>query len=64
MVVEIPHVDGGSFRTPGNPVKLSDHQDTWESPPKLGQHTDQVLHDMLGKSADDIAKLRADGTIG
>jgi len=64
MVVEIPHVDGGSFRAPGNPIKMSDHQDTWESPPRLGQHTDDILRDMLGKSAGDISKLRTAGTIG
>ena len=28
MVVDIPHVDGGSFKAPGNPVKLDDHSDT------------------------------------
>ena len=64
MVVDVPHVDGGTFKAVGNPVKISGHEDTWESPPKLGQHTDDVLRDMLGKSADEIEKLRADGTIG
>lgn len=63
MVVEVPHVDGGSFRVPGNPVKLDDHEDTWESPPKLGQHTDEVLGGMLGKSDAELAKLREDGII-
>ena len=43
MVVDIPHAQGGSFKAPGNPVKLNDHTDTWESPPLLGQHTDEVL---------------------
>lgn len=64
MVVEIPHAQGGSYRVPGNPVKMSDHQDTWTSPPTLGEHTDEVLRDMLGKSDAEIAKLRADGIIG
>jgi crotonobetainyl-CoA:carnitine CoA-transferase CaiB-like acyl-CoA transferase len=31
--------------------------------PELGEHTDQVLADVLGKSASDIAKLRELGTV-
>ncbi len=64
MVVEVPHSGGGSYKVPGNPVKLDDHQDTWESPPTLGEHTDSVLRDMLGKSDADIAAMREKGTIG
>ncbi len=32
--------------------------------PEAGQHTDEVMADVLGKSADQIAKLRADGVFG
>jgi crotonobetainyl-CoA:carnitine CoA-transferase CaiB-like acyl-CoA transferase len=31
-------------------------------PPGLGEHTEQVLRRVLGVSADDIIRLRADGT--
>ena len=31
--------------------------------PMLGQHTDEVLRDMLAMSADDLAQLRSDGVI-
>ena len=58
MVVDIPHVDGGSFKAPGNPVKLDDHSDTWESPPKLGEHTDEILKGFLGKTDEEISNLR------
>ena len=63
MVVDIPHVDGGSFKAPGNPVKLDDHTDTWESPPKLGEHTDEILRDFLQKNEEDIKNLRIQGII-
>ncbi len=63
MVVDIPHIQGGSFKAPGNPVKLNDHTDTWESPPLLGQHTDEVLKKLLNFSEDEIEVLRKAGTI-
>ena len=63
MVVDIPHTDGGSFKAPGNPVKLGDHIDTWESPPKLGEHTNEILRDFLDKTEEDINKLRTQGII-
>ena len=63
MVVDIPHVQGGSFKAPGNPVKLNDHTDTWESPPLLGQHTDEVLKTLLDFNEDEIKVLREAGTI-
>ncbi|MDC0074292.1 CoA transferase [Alphaproteobacteria bacterium] len=63
MVVDIPHAQGGSFKAPGNPVKLNDHTDTWESPPLLGQHTDEVLKKLLDFNEDEIKVLREAGTI-
>jgi len=33
------------------------------APPLLGQHTDEILRDMLGHSAEDIAALRAKGVL-
>ena len=35
-----------------------------EKAPTAGQHTDEVLRDLLGKSDDDIAKLRGTGALG
>ena len=65
MVVTVPHPDGGEVQMPGNPVKMSaTGEDTYTSPPLLGQHTDDVLRELLDKSDDDIAALRAAGTVG
>jgi len=61
----VPHPDGGEVQMPGNPVKMSaTGEDTYTSPPLLGQHTDDVLRELLDKSDDDIAALRAAGTVG
>ena len=59
MVVEIPHPDGGSFRTTGNPIKLSETPgESYAPPPLLGQHTDEVLASLCGKSETELARLR------
>ena len=33
------------------------------APPTLGQHSAEVLHELLGKSEADIARLRAAGVV-
>ena len=59
MVVEIAHPEGGSFRATGNPIKLSETPgDSYDPPPLLGQHTDEVLARLLGKGAAELARLR------
>ena len=63
MIVEVAHTQGGTVRMPGNPVKLSDHQDSYTSPPQLGEHTGEVLQALVGLSEDQIGRLRADGII-
>ena len=65
MVVTVAHPEGGQVRMPGNPVKMSETGDeTFAPPPLLGQQTDTVLRDLLGKSSSDIQALRDAGTIG
>jgi len=58
MVAEIEHATIGALRVLGVPVKLSDTPGAVRTPPpRLGEHTDAVLHD-LGFSDDAIAGLR------
>jgi CoA:oxalate CoA-transferase len=55
MVVEVPLTQGGTVRMPGNPIKLSEtYEDIYSSPPTVGEHTDAVLRDLLGKKQDQI----------
>jgi len=64
MVVDVPHPGGTLTRQPGNPIKLSDtHEDTFTAPPLLGQHTRQVLADLLGLDAETLADLHDRGVI-
>ena len=62
MKVEMPHpLSGkGTVELIGNPIKLSETPvDYHLPPPYCGQHTEQVLRDMLHMSDDDLAALRA-----
>ncbi len=59
MVVEIdsPHV--GRTKDVGSPIKVSGvDQVKYIHPPALGEHTEQVLKDILGYGAEKIATLR------
>ena len=60
-VVEVDHPKRGKYLTVGNPIKMSDSPADVQRSPLLGEHTDEVLRDLLGYSADDIAMLKQIG---
>ncbi len=64
MVIEVEHPQGGALRMPGNPIKLSDTPaETFSPPPLLGQHTDEVLRDLLALAPEQVAELRREGVV-
>jgi crotonobetainyl-CoA:carnitine CoA-transferase CaiB-like acyl-CoA transferase len=49
---------------PGNPVKLSRVSEGPVRPtPRLGEHTEAILRDLLGADDAELARLRAAGAI-
>jgi glutaryl-CoA transferase len=65
MVVDVDHPTAGRVRLPGIPVKFGDTPARVQGPPpNLGQHTDEVLREVLGLSPTAIAELRAAGALG
>lgn len=62
MVIELEH-EGEPVKLLGNPIKISGHEQEYRCPPKLGEHTSEVLHDLLGMSDEDIEELRAHGSV-
>jgi crotonobetainyl-CoA:carnitine CoA-transferase CaiB-like acyl-CoA transferase len=64
MVVEVGHPLGGSVRQPGNPIKMSGTPgETFEHPPLLGQHTRQILEELLGYPREKVEQLEREEVI-
>ena len=58
MLVEVEHPDGGKIKMPGNPIKLSDtNEDFFSPPPHLGQHTKETLINWCNYSELEIEEL-------
>jgi CoA:oxalate CoA-transferase len=54
----------GQVKVAGNPIKMSDVPEAdCHLPPELGQHTDSVLSQWLGRTDSDIARLRQQNVI-
>jgi formyl-CoA transferase len=62
-VVEVDHPTRGPYLTVGNPIKLSDSPPDVRRSPLLGEHTDEVLRDVLRYSANEIGEIKASGAI-
>jgi formyl-CoA transferase len=64
MVVEVPHPTIGTLRLGGIPVKYGETPASVRLPPPLlGEHTDEILTNVLGYSAERIAQLRHQGAV-
>jgi crotonobetainyl-CoA:carnitine CoA-transferase CaiB-like acyl-CoA transferase len=58
MVPEVDYGNGKRLRIVGNPVKLSEiDQEKFRPPPRLGEHTEQILTGMLGYSPEEVEAL-------
>jgi len=62
-IVEVEHPERGKYLTVGNPIKLSDSPADVRRSPLLGEHTDDVLRNVLGFSEADVAAARKQGAI-
>lgn len=64
MVVELAHPNGKTTRGPGNPIKLSrSNEESFTAAPLVGQHTQQVLSELLEYDAQKIEHLRQQGAV-
>jgi formyl-CoA transferase len=62
-VVEVEHPTRGPYLTVGNPIKLSDSPADVRRSPLLGEHTDEVLREVLRFSEKEIAAIKASGAL-
>ncbi|CAB5517619.1 Acetyl-CoA:oxalate CoA-transferase [Achromobacter anxifer] len=56
---DLPHPAGGVAAVTASPLRLSDSPVTYRrAPPLLGEHTEEVLREVLGKTPEEIAVFR------
>jgi len=64
MIAEVPHETIGALRLTGVPIKYSETPASIRlPPPRLGEHTDGILRDVLGYSQEQIEALRQAGAV-
>jgi formyl-CoA transferase len=62
-VVEVDHPVRGRYLTVGNPIKLSDSPSDVIRSPLLGEHTEQILTELLGYTPDEVVDIKQSGAI-
>ena len=63
MVMDMEIPGAGKVKTMGNPVKVLGEKDDFAAPPRLGQHTEEILTGLLGYSREKVDGLRKKNAI-
>ncbi|MGH8432743.1 MAG: formyl-CoA transferase [Solimonas sp.] len=62
-VVEVDHPTRGKYLTVGNPIKMSDSPAEVRRSPLLGEHSDEILKEVVGLTDAEIAAARETGAV-
>jgi formyl-CoA transferase len=63
-IVEVDHPKRGKYLSVGCPIKLSDSPVEVVRSPLLGEHTTEILQQVLGYSGDDLKRIVGSGAVG
>jgi len=63
-IVEVDHPTRGRYLSVGNPIKLSDSPTEVTRSPLLGEHTEEILRDVLAFDDERVADILASGAVG
>jgi formyl-CoA transferase len=63
IIVNVPHPKRGVFKTVGCPIVLSDSPIEIKTSPLLGEHSAEILSEVMGYDDQQLEQLRADGVI-
>jgi crotonobetainyl-CoA:carnitine CoA-transferase CaiB-like acyl-CoA transferase len=64
MIAEMPHLGAGNVKGIKSAIHLSEAAlDTYNAPPKLGEHTHEVLTELLGYTSEDVDVLARGGVV-
>ncbi|MGO9807601.1 MAG: formyl-CoA transferase, partial [Rhodomicrobium sp.] len=62
-VAEVDHPTRGKYLTVGNPIKMSDSPSEVVRSPLLGEHTHEIMRDVLGFCEEQIVEIERSGAI-
>jgi formyl-CoA transferase len=63
-VVEVDHPTRGKYLSVGNPIKMSDSVSEVKRSPLLGEHTEEILRDVLGFDPAKVSSLMTSPGLG
>jgi len=63
-MVKVDHPERGEYLSVGCPIKLSDSEVTVERSPLLGEHTKEILSEVLGYSGAELQAVIDSGAVG
>ena len=64
VFAEVTHAGGMAYPTPGAPARIPSDERIAPAPcPAIGQHTDEVLAELLGMGDGEIARLHDEGLV-
>ena len=63
-IVDVEHPTRGRYTSVGCPVKLSDSPVEVTRSPLLGEHTEEILRDVLGYEGEELANILDSGAVG
>ena len=63
-IVEVDHPERGKYLSVGCPIKLSDSPAVVKRSPLLGEHTQEILTEVLGYAGDDLDRVIGSGAVG
>ena len=63
MILDVDYPTRGVYQTVGSPIKLSASPVTVTRPPLLGEHTEALLGELCGVSAEDVKTMKAKGVV-
>ena len=63
-IVEVEHPERGPYLSVGCPIKMSDSPVEVTRSPLLGEHTAQILAEVLGYSPEEVDRVYRSGAVG
>ncbi len=63
-IVDVDHPVRGKYSTVGCPIKMSDSEVEVTRSPLLGEHTQEILRDVLGYDGEELTRITESGAVG